>query len=270
MSLNIFFLNKSLKFKKGSLEKMAKKLKHILKKNSGRDASGQVMVRHQGGRQKRMYRVIDFKRDKRGISAEVIGIEYDPNRSADVALVQYADGERRYILRPVNLQIGGKIVAGEGSDLKPGNALPLAEIPVGTFIHNIELSFGRGGQIARSAGDQAVVTAREGAYTHVKMPSGEVRKILAKNYATIGQVGNTEWKDRVIGKAGRNIRLGIRPSVRGVAMSPASHPHGGGEGRSGIGMPSPKTYAGRKAVGKTRRPKKYSNKFIISRRKGKR
>lgn len=247
---------------------MSNKLKHILKKNSGRDASGQVMVRHQGGRQKRMYRVVDFKRNKLGIAAEVVSIEYDPNRSADVALVQYADGEKRYILRPVGLEVGSMIQAGTGSDLKPGNSLPLQEIPVGTFIHNIELTLGRGGQIARSAGDQAVVTAREGEYVHVKMPSGEVRKILGRNCATIGQVGNIDWKDRVIGKAGRNIRLGKRPTVRGVAMNPSSHPHGGGEGRSGIGMSSPKTYAGRKAVGKTRRPKKYSNKFIISRRKG--
>jgi len=247
---------------------MSNKLKHILKKHSGRDASGQVMVRHQGGRQKRMYRVVDFKRNKLGIAAEVVSIEYDPNRSADVALVQYADGEKRYILRPVGLEIGSMIQAGTGSDLKPGNCLPLQEIPVGTFIHNIELTLGRGGQIARSAGDQAVVTAREGEYVHVKMPSGEVRKILGRNCATIGQVGNIDWKDRVIGKAGRNIRLGKRPTVRGVAMNPSSHPHGGGEGRSGIGMSSPKTYAGRKAVGKTRRPKKYSNKFIISRRKG--
>lgn len=248
---------------------MSKKLKHILKKNSGRDSSGQVMVRHQGGRHKRMYRVIDFKRNKMGIDAEVIAVEYDPNRTADVALIQYKDGERRYILRPVGLEVGAMVEAGEDSDLKPGNALPLQRIPVGTFVHNIELTFGRGGQIARSAGDQAVVTAREGDYVHVKMPSGEVRKILGRNYATIGQVGNIDWKDRVIGKAGRNIRLGKRPTVRGVAMNPSSHPHGGGEGRSGIGMSSPKTYAGRKAVGKTRRPKKYSNKFIITRRKGK-
>lgn len=246
---------------------MANRLKHILKKNSGRDSSGQVMVRHQGGRQKRMYRVVDFKRNKLDIAAEVVSIEYDPNRSADVALVQYADGEKRYILRPVGLEIGAFIEAGEKADLKPGNALPLAKIPVGAFIHNIELTLGRGGQIARSAGDQSIVTAREGEYVHVKMPSGEVRKILGRNYATIGQVGNVDWKDRVIGKAGRNIRLGKRPTVRGVAMNPSSHPHGGGEGRSGIGMSSPKTYAGRKAVGKTRRPKKYSNKFIISKRK---
>ncbi len=246
---------------------MTKRLKHILKKNSGRDSSGQVMVRHQGGRHKRFYRTVDFKRDKRDISAQVVDIEYDPNRSSDIALVQYTDGEKRYILRPVGLEIGAQVVAGETAELTAGNALPLKLIPVGTFIHNIELTVGRGGQIARSAGDQAAVTAREGEYVHVRLPSGEVRKILGRNYATIGQVGNIEWKDRVLGKAGVSRHMGIRPTVRGVAMNPRSHPHGGGEGRSGIGMSSPKTYAGRKAVGKTRHPKKYSNKFIISRRK---
>lgn len=246
---------------------MSNRLKHILKKNSGRDSSGQIMVRHQGGRHKRFYRIIDFKRDKRGIDAAVMDIEYDPNRSADIALVQYKDGERRYILRPVGLEIGSTVTAGDEVDLQPGNSLPLKGIPVGTFIHNIELTTGRGGQIARSAGDQAVVTAREGEYVHVRLPSGEIRRILGRNYATIGQVGNVVWKDRVLGKAGASRHLGIRPQVRGVAMNPRSHPHGGGEGRSGIGMSSPKTYAGRKAVGKTRRPKKYSNKFIVTRRK---
>ncbi len=245
---------------------MANKLKVILKKHSGRDASGQVAVRHQGGRHKRFYRVIDFRRDKRGVEAKVLAIEYDPNRSADVALLQYKDGEKRYILRPVGLEEGAVVIASDTADLKPGNTLPMREIPVGTFIHNIELTTGKGGQIARSAGDQAAVTAREGEYVHVKLPSGEVRKILGRNYATIGQVGNVDWKDRVLGKAGRSIHMGIRPTVRGVAMNPRSHPHGGGEGRSGIGMSSPKTYAGRKAVGKTRRPKKYSNKFIITKR----
>jgi large subunit ribosomal protein L2 len=248
---------------------MSKKLKKILKKNSGRDSSGQVAVRHQGGRHKRFYRVVDFKRDKRNIEGIVVDIEYDPNRSADLALVQYADGERRYILRPVGLEVGGKIESGDEVNFLPGNAIKLKHIPVGTFIHNIEITSGRGGQIARSAGDQASVTAKEGQYVHIKMPSGEIRKILSENYATIGQIGNVNWKDRVLGKAGRSINMGIRPSVRGVAMNPRSHPHGGGEGRSGVGMKSPKTFAGRKAVGKTRRPKKYSNKFIVSRRKGK-
>lgn len=246
---------------------MTKNLKHILKKNSGRDNTGQVMVRHQGGRHKRFYRVVDFKRDKVGIEAVVLSIEYDPNRSADIALLQYKDGEKRYILSPVGLTLGAVVMTGAQGELSPGNSLPLIQIPVGTFIHNIELTAGRGGQVARSAGDQAVVTAREGAYVHVRMPSTEVRKILGRNYATIGQVGNVAWKDRVLGKAGRSRHMGIRPSVRGVAMNPASHPHGGGEGRSGIGMSTPKTYAGRPAVGKTRRPKKYSNKMIVTRRK---
>lgn len=246
---------------------MTKKLKHILKKKSGRDNTGQVMVRHQGGRHKRFYRVVDFKRDKVGIEAVVLSIEYDPNRSADIALLQYKDGEKRYILSPVGLKPGAVVMTGAQGELAPGNSLPLMQIPVGTFIHNIELTAGRGGQVARSAGDQAVVTAREGAYVHVRMPSTEVRKILGRNYATIGQVGNVAWKDRVLGKAGRSRHMGIRPSVRGVAMNPSSHPHGGGEGRSGIGMSTPKTYAGRPAVGKTRRPKKYSNKMIVTRRK---
>lgn len=246
---------------------MTKQLKHILKKNSGRDSSGQVMVRHQGGRHKRFYRVVDFKRDKVGIEAAVLSIEYDPNRSADIALLQYKDGEKRYILSPVGMTVGAKVMTGARGELAPGNSLPLSQIPVGTFIHNIELTSGRGGQVARSAGDQAVVTAREGEYVHVRMPSTEVRKILGRNYATIGQVGNVTHKDRVLGKAGRSRHMGIRPTVRGVAMSPASHPHGGGEGRSGIGMSTPKTYAGRPAVGKTRHPKRYSNKFIVSRRK---
>lgn len=246
---------------------MTSNLKHILKKNSGRDNTGQVMVRHQGGRHKRFYRVIDFKRDKVGIAGTVMSIEYDPNRSADVALVHYTDGEKRYILRPVGLEVGAVIATGEGADIKPGNSLALLSIPVGTFIHNIELTAGKGGQVARSAGDQATVTAREGVYVHVRMPSGEVRKILGRNYATIGQVGNINWKDRVLGKAGRSRHMGIRPSVRGVAMNPRSHPHGGGEGRSGIGMSTPKTFAGRPAVGITRRPKKYSNKMIVQKRK---
>jgi large subunit ribosomal protein L2 len=194
-------------------------------------------------------------------------IEIDPNRTSDIALIHYTDGEKRYILAPVGLKVGDKVEAGEKAEIKVGNALPLGKSPAGTPVHNIELSQGKGGQIARSAGNQAIIMSREGDYVNVKMPSTEVRKIFAKNYATIGQLGKVEWKDRVIGKAGTKIRLGIRPTVRGVAMNPRSHPHGGGEGRSGIGMSTPKTYAGRPAVGKTRRPKKYSDKFIVSRRK---
>ncbi len=245
---------------------MSKKLKEILKKNSGRDNLGQVVVRHQGGRQKRFYRMIDFRRDKLNVQGKVIGIEYDPNRSVDIVLIQYADGEKRYILKPEALNLNDIVTAGENIEIKVGNAMPLDKMPVGSVVHNVELTRGKGGQIARSAGDQAIIMAREGAYVHVRLPSGEVRKILGKNFATIGQLGNIGWKDRVLGKAGRSRHMGIRPTVRGVAMNPRSHPHGGGEGRSGIGMPTPKTYTGRLAYGNTRNKKKASNKFIVKRR----
>ena len=246
---------------------MTRKLKIILKKQSGRDSAGRVSVRHQGGRQKRFMRVVDFKRDKFNIPGTVVGIEYDPNRSSDIALIHYRDGEKRYILAPLGLKVGNKIVSGENADIRVGNSLPLIKIPIGQPIHNIELTHGRGGQIARSAGDQAFVMAHENSYAHVKMPSGEIRKILISNFATIGQLSKIGWKDRVIGKAGTSRLMGIRPTVRGVAMNPRSHPHGGGEGRSGVGLKYPKTYVGRKAVGKTRSKKKYSNKFILKRRK---
>ncbi len=246
---------------------MSKKLKHLLKKQSGRDATGKLVVRHQGGRSKRFYRAVDFKRDKINVEGVVIAMEYDPNRSADLAIVTYKDGEKRYILAPLNMKIGDKVMSGPAADVRAGNTLPLENVPVGQAIHNVELTRGKGGQIARSAGDAAYVMAKEDGYAHVRMPSGEIRKILATNFATIGQLAKVEWKDRVLGKAGASRHAGIRPTVRGVAMNPSSHPHGGGEGRSGIGMPSPKTYAGRKAVGKTRSKKKYSNKFIIKRRK---
>ncbi len=244
---------------------MANKLKSILKKQSGRDAQGHVAVRHQGGRHKRFLRLIDFKRDKRATGV-VVSLEYDPNRSADIALVHYTDGDKRYILAPVGLKIKDKVASGPEVDVRVGNALPLVNIPVGTPIHNVELSKGRGGQLARSAGNQAFIMAKEEGYAHVKMPSGEIRRILLVNYATIGQLGNVTWKDRVFGTAGAARHAGIRPTVRGVAQNPRSHPHGGGEGRSGIGMHTPKTYAGRKAVGNTRLKKKYSNKFIVKRR----
>lgn len=243
------------------------KLKTILKKHSGRDNSGKVVVRHQGGRSKRFYRLVDFKRDKHDVVGTIVGIEYDPNRSAELALIHYTDGDKRYILRPLKANLGDKVVASEAGDLKDGNAMQLKNIPIGTPVHNVELSRGRGGQIARSAGNTATVMAREGKYVHVKLPSGEVRRILADNYATIGQLSKLEWKDRVFGKAGAKRHLGIRPTVRGVAMDPSSHPHGGGEGRSGIGMPGPKTVYGRPAVGNTRDKKKYSNKYIVKKRK---
>ena len=246
---------------------MASTLKKILKKNSGRDNSGKVVVRHQGGRQKTFYRIIDFKRNKYGMEGIVMGIEYDPNRSVDLLLVNYTDGEKRYILRPLNVALGDKVISDEMVDIRNGNSMKIKNIPVGTPVHNIELTKGRGGQIVRSAGNQAMIVAKEEKYVQVKLPSGELRRILNDNYATIGQLSKVEWKDRVLGKAGAKRHMGIRPTVRGVAQDPRSHPHGGGEGRSGIGMPSPKTYRGRIAVGKTRDKKKYSNKHIIKRRK---
>jgi len=241
------------------------KLKTIRKKHSGR-SYGKVVVRHQGGAHKRFLRKIDFKRDKVGAVGKIVSVEYDPNRTADIALVHYADGEKRYIIAPLDLKIGDSISSGKGSDLKSGNTLPLSSIPVGTIVHNVELTPGRGGQLARGAGTGAVLQAREGTYVHIKLPSGEVRRILGKCLATVGVLSNIEWKNEVFGKAGRKRNMGIRPTVRGVAMNPRSHAHGGGEGRSGIGLKSPKTYAGRKAVGKTRNPKKYSNKYIIKTR----
>jgi large subunit ribosomal protein L2 len=242
-------------------------LRVIKTKITGRASTGQVTVRHRGGAEKRFLRIIDFKRDKRGVAGKVVAIEYDPNRTSDIALIHYPDGDKRYILAPEGLKVNDTIIAGENVELKVGNALPLGTMPVGTFVHNIELTPGRGGQMARGAGTYAIISAREGIFVHLKMPSGEVRKVRAVGYATVGQLSNTEWKNEVIGKAGRKRHMGIRPTVRGVAMNPRSHPHGGGEGRSGIGMASPKTYAGRKAVGKTRSPKKYSNKYILQRRK---
>lgn len=244
-----------------------KNLKFIKKKNSGRDASGQVSMRHQGGQHKRYFRVIDFKRDKRGIEGKVISLEYDPNRSCDIALIQYKDGEKRYILAPNDLKLNDVIIAGEDAEVKVGNALPLLSMPIGTVVHSVEIVPGRGGQIARGSGTGAIIAAREGNFVHLKLPSGEIRKILAKGYATIGVLGNIDWKNRVFKKAGTKIHMGIRPTVRGVAQNPRSHPHGGGEGRSGIGMTTPKTYAGRPAVGNTRNKKKYSNKYILQRRK---
>nr|MBI4084525.1 50S ribosomal protein L2 [Candidatus Levybacteria bacterium] len=246
-----------------------KRLKVIKRKHSGRDASGQVVVRHQGGQHKRFLRLIDFKRDKRGIPGKVIAIEYDPNRTCDIALIQYADGEKRYILAPAGLRLNDAILAGKEAEARMGNALPMINISVGTIVHNVELTPGRGGQLARGAGTGALITAREDNFVHLKLPSGEVRKVAAAGFATIGQLGNVEWKNEVMGKAGRRRNMGIRPTVRGVAQNPRSHPHGGGEGRSGIGMPSPKTYVGRKAVGNTRRKNKYSNTYILQRRKGK-
>ncbi len=244
-----------------------KRLKTIKKKNSGRDASGKVVVRHQGGQHKRFIRTIDFKRDKRGIKGKVVSLEYDPNRTADIALIQYKDGDKRYILAPEGLKLNNIVTAGPGSDLKVGNALPLSEIPIGTFVHNVELTSGKGGQMARAAGTSIAVAAHEAGFTHLKLPSKEIRRVKDTGYATIGSLGNADWKNEIIGSAGRARHMGIRPTVRGVAQNPRSHPHGGGEGRSGIGMPGPKTVYGRSAVGNTRNKKKYSNKYIVQRRK---
>ncbi len=245
-----------------------KKLFTIKKKKSGR-SYGQVVVRHQGGQHKRFLRNIDFKRNKNETTGRVVSIEYDPNRTAKIALVNYADGEKRYIIAPLDLKVNDKVTAGKNAGIKTGNALPLNSLPIGTVVHNVELTPGRGGQIARGAGTQAIVAAKEGDYVHVKLPSGEIRRVRGECMATVGTISNIDWKNEFFGKAGRKINMGIRPTVRGVAQNPRSHPHGGGEGRSGIGMNTPKTYAGRPAVGKTRNPKKYSNKYIVSRRNNK-
>ncbi len=245
-----------------------KSLTIILPKHSGRDTAGHVSVRHQGGRHKRYYRLIDWKRDKIGIPGRVVAIQYDPNRSADIALIQYPDGEKRYMSVPVGLEVGQQVLSSDTADIKAGNSLPLGAIPVGTMVHNIEITPGRGAQMIRSAGTTAMVLAREGNSVQVKLPSGEVRIFSALSRATIGQLGNVDWKNRVIGKAGRSRHMGRRPTVRGVAQNPRSHPHGGGEGRSGIGMPSPKSPWGKPTLGKkTRKRTKYSDKRIIQRKK---
>lgn len=239
------------------------KLKKIKKQMSGRNSAGKVVVRHKGGQHKRFLRNIDFKRSKKGVSGKVVAVEYDPNRTADIALIQYADGEKRYILAPVELKRHDKIVSGENLELKPGNSMAMKFMPIGTVVHNVELTPGKGGQIARGAGTGAIIQAREEEFVHLKLPSGEIRKFRSECMATIGMLSNIDWKNEVFGKAGRKRNMGIRPTVRGIAQNPRSHPHGGGEGRSGIGMTTPKTYAGRPAVGNTRRQKKYSNKYIL-------
>ncbi len=247
---------------------LIRSLVEILPKNSGRDNFGHVSTRHQGGRQKRMYRIIDWKRNKDNISARVDEISYDPNRSADVALLVYRDGEKRYILAPLGLKVGDTVLSGRSIDANVGNALPLGSIPVGTLVHNLEIKPGRGGQLVRSAGNTAVVLARDGGTVQVKLPSGETRVFSSEARATVGQVGNIDRKNRVLGKAGRARHMGKRPEVRGVAMNPRSHPHGGGEGRSGIGMKSPKSPWGKRTLGKkTRKLRKYSDRFIVGRRK---
>ncbi len=241
-----------------------------LKKHAGRNAYGRVTVRHRGGGNKRYYRIIDFKRDKRGIPAKVAAIEYDPNRTARIALLHYADGEKRYIIAPLGLNVGDVVMAGPEAEIRPGNAMPIANIPTGTMIHNIELYPGKGGQLVRAAGSSAQLLAKEGDYAHIRLPSGEVRLVRQECYATIGQVGNVEHSNIKLGKAGRKRHMGIRPTVRGSAMSPRDHPHGGGEGRQPIGLPGPKSPWGKPTLGaKTRRNKK-TDKYIVRRRSKKR
>ena len=244
-----------------------KSLLEPLKKNAGRNFQGKITVRHKGGGERRKYRVIDFKRNKDGIPAKVASIEYDPNRTANIALLHYADGEKRYILAPLGLKVGDILLSGEGADVKPGNALFIKDIPLGTLVHNIELKPGRGGQLVRSAGDAAQLMAKEGAYAQFRLPSGEVRMILMRNKATIGQVGNIDQEIVSLGKAGRKRHLGIRPTVRGSVMNPVDHPHGGGEGKSPIGRPGPVTPWGKPALGyKTRKKKNPTSKYIVRRR----
>ncbi|MDR3294044.1 MAG: 50S ribosomal protein L2 [Clostridiales bacterium] len=234
-------------------------------KSGGRNNTGRITVRHIGGGNRNKYRFIDFKRDKDNVPAKVAGIEYDPNRSANIALLHYADGEKRYILAPVGLNQGDTVISGAGADIKAGNALPIENIPVGTFIHNIEMQPGKGGQLARAAGISAQLMAKEGKYATIRLPSGEVRLILLKCKATIGQVGNIEHELISYGKAGRKRHMGIKPTVRGVVMNPCDHPHGGGEGKSPVGMPSPVTPWGKPTMGYKTRNKRKSSKYIVKR-----
>ncbi len=239
-----------------------------LRRRAGRNNEGRVTVRHRGGGHKRMYRLIDFKRDKLGVPGKVVSIEYDPNRSARIALVQYADGDKRYILAPLDLKVGANLMSGPEAEVRTGNALPIRNIPLGTVIHNVELYPGRGGQLARSAGVGAQLMAKEGAFAQVRLPSGEVRRVAMDCMATIGQVGNTDHANINLGKAGRKRWMGWRPTVRGVAMDPNSHPHGGGEGRTPVGMPGPKTPWGKPARGYKTRRNKATDKYIVRRRGG--
>ncbi|MBN1643339.1 MAG: 50S ribosomal protein L2 [Dehalococcoidales bacterium] len=256
----------SLTFEGITKKRPEKSLVIFKKKRAGRNNRGKVTVHHQGGGVKQLLRLIDFKRDKLGVPGKVAAIEYDPTRSANIALIYYADGEKRYILAPIGLNVGDKIMSGADAEVRAGNALPVKFIPTGTMIHNIELIKGAGGKLVRSAGGAAQLLAKEGNFVHIRMPSGEMRLILADCMATIGQVGNIEHQGISLGKAGRKRLMGIRPTVRGSAMSPRDHPHGGGEGRTPVGMPGPKTPWGKPAMGYKTRKKKYSDKLIIRRR----
>ena len=247
-----------------------KSLVESLKTHSGRNSYGRITVRHRGGGNRRKYRIIDIKREKAGVPAQVLTLEYDPNRSAHIALVQYEDGEKRYIIAPNGLKVGDKVVSGPEADIIAGNALPLANIPVGTFIHNVELYPGKGAQLARAAGIQAQLMAKEGAYALIRLPSGELRNVPANCMATIGQVGNIDHENVSYGKAGRKRHMGWRPTVRGSVMNPNDHPHGGGEGKSPVGRPGPVTPWGKPALGyKTRKHHNRSDKFIVKRRNAK-
>ena len=255
-----------LTYEEITTSKPEKSLLEYKKKNAGRNKQGKITVRHQGGGNKVKYRIIDFKRNKLDIPAKVTSIEYDPNRSAFIALLLYADGEKRYILAPQGLKVGDKVVSGATADIRPGNALPVENIPVGTLIHNVEIKPGRGGQMVRSAGMSAQLMAKENGHGLVRLPSGELRKVALNALATIGVVGNSDHENVRVGKAGRTRHMGIRPTVRGVVMNPCDHPHGGGEGKSPVGMPAPVTPWGKVALGlKTRKHKKYSNKLIVKR-----
>ncbi|HAA25837.1 MAG TPA: 50S ribosomal protein L2 [Ruminiclostridium sp.] len=257
-----------LTFEEITKKEPEKSLLAPIKKTGGRNSYGRITVRFRGGGTKQKYRIIDFKRDKDNIPAKVAAIEYDPNRSANIALLHYKDGEKRYILAPLGLKVGDTVMSGENADIRTGNALPLTKIPLGSVIHNIELKPGKGGQLVRSAGNMAQLMAREGKYAQIRLPSGEVRMVSVNCKATIGQVGNVEKENISIGKAGRKRWMGRRPHVRGVVMNPSDHPHGGGEGKSPIGMPSPVTPWGKPTLGyKTRKKNKQSNKFIVKKRK---
>lgn len=247
-----------------------KKLLTTLKKNAGRNASGKITVRHRGGGNRRKYRIIDFKRNKVDMEATVIGIEYDPNRSANIALIEYEDGERAYIIAPLGLTDGNKVISAEKADIKPGNCMPIRSIPVGTTIYGIELHKGKGAQLVRSAGMSAQLMAKEGKYAHVRMPSGEMRLISVDCKACIGEVGNQDYENIKIGKAGRKRHMGIRPTVRGSAMNPCDHPHGGGEGKAPVGHSGPRTPWGKPALGyRTRKKNHRTDKYIVKRRKKK-
>jgi len=256
-------------FEEITKDKPEKSLIKPLRKKGGRNMYGRVTVRHRGGGHKRHLRIVDFKRNKRDIPARVAAIEYDPNRSARLALLYYVDGEKRYILSPLDLRVNDVVISSPNAEIRPGNSLPISRIPVGTMIHNIELQPGRGGQLVRAAGTAAQLLAKEGDYAQIRLPSGEVRLVRQECYATIGQIGNLDHSNIKLGKAGRKRHLGIRPTVRGSAMSPRDHPHGGGEGRQPVGMPSPKSPWGKPTLGKKTRRNKKTSKYIV-RRRGKR